>query len=160
MQKIAKAAILSGFSLLFVQSVGIAQSVGPNAQALSETMVPQYQYDRLIEEIIESGAYAAKVHIESRKIKADLKKVSSGLKQKLEQTFTHAYLVKLNAEQISKDFSEAELGEILAFYNSKTGKKWITRPAEVKAKSLGQLYKEFQSQLPKMISSIIESVQR
>jgi hypothetical protein len=55
---------------------------------------------------------------------------------------------------MSKNFSEKELGDILAFYNTPVGKKWTKHTPEIISETMMQLQLDLQEKLPKMVDAL------
>lgn len=131
-----------------------AQKMGPNAEALSKAMLPEPQFKQMVDAIVQTGIGAARSQIESEKLKIDMDKRGQELEKSLRDSFTYAYFISLNAKTMSKNFSEAELGKILAFYKTPVGMKWTKNTPEIISETMMQIQIDLQEQLPKFVEAM------
>jgi len=104
--------------------------------------------------IVQTGMAAAKAKIESDKMKVDLTKKGKDLEKSLRNQFTYDYFIKVNTKTMSKNFTEKELGEILAFYSTSVGKKWTKHTPEIISETMMQIQLDLQEKLPKFVDAL------
>ncbi len=123
--------------------------VAPSARALSEIMLSKEQFGQMKDAIAQNAFGMA-----SQYFKGDepaQKKQFDGLKADVEKQFTYDYFMRLNSESMSKMMTEPELKQVLAFYQTATGKKWNLNTPNIINETMMKVRGDMESMIPAFI---------
>lgn len=138
--------------------VGLASSLHAatknSAEELSKTMLPQEQYEQMIGQIVENGRAMAQMKIDQDKLKADPKKEGDKIEKALKSTFTYKYFIDLNIKTMKESLNDKELEQILAFYETPAGKKWVQHTPKIISQTMQSVQKDLQEKMPKLVEAI------
>jgi hypothetical protein len=129
------------------------EAASPTARALSRALLPERQWDRLLD------SYASRLsgHV-SQALASRGEKVPDGLdariRTELGERLQYEQTVEAQAKALSSQFSPDELKKIVAFYSSPAGKKVVEKLPEAQAETGEELQERLATAVPEILERV------
>ena len=125
-----------------------------SAMSLSKEMFTNDQYEDLMQAVIQNGVGMAAQNLEAEGGKPDIQNNFGKVETMLRDKFTYDYFIKLNTQSMKKEFKQQEIKEILKFYKTKLGQKWLSSSQKVARDAMEMAQTDLQVMVPKMSDSL------
>lgn len=126
------------------------------AGSLSSVMLPDDEYNRLLDAIFQTAMGLIMAEIQDSGIEVN-KTVEDELKGNINQHFSREYFTKLNTESM-KELPKADMISVLRFYHSEAGKKFLVLSPKIIKTTMDKVQEELGAWLPSTRDGVVSKL--
>jgi uncharacterized protein len=131
-----------------------AAPVKPAATELARILMPKKTWADGLEQLGKMVEMRLQMHPGSQSSLEYPKDLPAKIKAELEGVLPYEELAALHARELSAAYTDAELGELLAFYKSPTGQKSLTKMGEVQNKVGHETQTRIEAKMPEIMKRL------
>jgi len=143
----------------FVLAISPAYPVDPGASAVevARVLVPREAWERVIQNLANDALVRLQSHPGGNlHYPADF---PAKVKAEMEGALPYDVVISMNAKELSAAFTEAELKDLLAFWQTPVGKKYLKEESVVASKVAAEAEKRVNQKMPEIMKRLAKLAQ-
>jgi hypothetical protein len=124
--------------------------------SLSKIMLPDEEYNKLSDAIYQTALSLLMAQAQAAGIEVT-EAAQQELKDNIAQKYSRQYFADINANSM-KDLSKADLVNILAFYNTEAGRKFLTQSPKIIEGTMAAVQNDLSQWLPTTVETMVNKL--